>query len=142
MQPPPEATILRLDDLLKLAGVVDSGGQAKALIQGGKVVVNGEVDTRRGRKLVATDQVSVGGRVLTVDSVLKVKAAAPDKPAKRKDTPFDAPRANTSTRPAHANTRARPPRGDTSARPPRAGTNAGPPRAKDPRRKPRNVRRP
>ena len=42
---------IRLDDLLKLNGCVDTGGQAKMLIQGGGVTLNGEVCTMRGKKL-------------------------------------------------------------------------------------------
>ncbi|MFA5507432.1 MAG: RNA-binding S4 domain-containing protein [Vulcanimicrobiota bacterium] len=54
-----EAIILpiRLDQFLKLAGLVGTGGEAKALIQDGAVTVNGEVETRRGRKLQAGDVV-------------------------------------------------------------------------------------
>jgi ribosome-associated protein len=51
---------LRLDDALKLAGVAATGGEAKVLIQGGAVRVNGEVETRRKRKLVEGDVVDVG----------------------------------------------------------------------------------
>ena len=42
---------IKLDSLLKLANVVSSGGEAKVLIQGGAVSVNGETCTQRGRKL-------------------------------------------------------------------------------------------
>ncbi len=51
---------LCLDQFLKLSSLVESGGQAKVLIQGGQVQVNGQVETRRRRKLVATDVVQVG----------------------------------------------------------------------------------
>jgi ribosome-associated protein len=43
--------MIRLGQLLKLAGVVDSGGEAKSALQEGLVTVNGEVDVRRGRQL-------------------------------------------------------------------------------------------
>ena len=43
-----------------------SGGEAKVLIQAGEVLVNGEVETRRGRKLVAGDVVEVGDERLEV----------------------------------------------------------------------------
>lgn len=56
-----EADVLRLDDALKLAGVAGTGGQAKQLIQQGDVRVNGEIETRRKRKLVEGDVVEVGG---------------------------------------------------------------------------------
>ena len=48
---------IRLDALLKLAGMADTGGAATVLIQAGKVRVNGEICTQRGRKLRPGDQV-------------------------------------------------------------------------------------
>jgi len=53
-----EGTI-RLGQLLKAAGLVDSGGEAKALLVEGGVTVNGEVETRRGRQLARGDVVAV-----------------------------------------------------------------------------------
>lgn len=50
---------IRLGQLLKLAGLVDQGSDAKFLLAGGEVRVNGEVDTRRGRRLRAGDVVEV-----------------------------------------------------------------------------------
>lgn len=52
---------IKLGQALKLAGLVDSGVDAKIVIQDGKVKVNGEVDLRRGRKLVEGDEVSYHG---------------------------------------------------------------------------------
>jgi S4 domain protein YaaA len=52
---------IALGQLLKLAGCVDTGGQAKALLAEGAVRVNGEPETRRGRKLYAGDRVEVSG---------------------------------------------------------------------------------
>ena len=46
-----QAEFIRLDDLLKINGCVETGGQAKILIQGGGVLVDGEVCTMRGKKL-------------------------------------------------------------------------------------------
>ena len=46
-----EAEFIRLDDLLKINGCVETGGQAKILIQGGGVQVDGETCTMRGKKL-------------------------------------------------------------------------------------------
>ncbi len=60
-------SIIQLDNFLKLHGVVQSGGEAKHLIQGGDVKVNGEVDTRRKRKLKAGDVVEVSGQTFTVE---------------------------------------------------------------------------
>ncbi len=50
---------IRLDDLLKLAGAVRSGGQAKFLIQNGGVTVNGDVCTMRGKKIRPGDTVAI-----------------------------------------------------------------------------------
>ena len=50
---------IKLDALLKLAGVCDTGGQAKMMVQSGEVFVNGAVCTQRGKKLVAGDVVSL-----------------------------------------------------------------------------------
>lgn len=89
--------MIRLDDLLKAEGVVDSGGQAKTLVQGGNVHVNGEVDTRRGRKLFAGNRVTVAGRTIHVDAALKATRGGHGAshetggPARRARTPFDAP---------------------------------------------------
>ena len=46
-----EAEFIRLDDLLKINGCVETGGQAKILIQGGGVLLDGEVCTMRGQNL-------------------------------------------------------------------------------------------
>ena len=53
---------ITLDALLKATGMAPSGGAAKVLIAGGQVQVNGEVDTRRGRKLRAGDEVVLGSQ--------------------------------------------------------------------------------
>lgn len=50
---------IKLDALIKLAGAADSGGQAKRLVQAGRVRLNGEPVTQRGRKVRAGDQVEV-----------------------------------------------------------------------------------
>jgi ribosome-associated protein len=57
---------LRLDDALKLAGVASTGGEAKVLIQGGAVRVNGAVETRRKRRLVEGDVVEVGDETFEI----------------------------------------------------------------------------
>lgn len=51
---------IKLDALLKFASLVSSGGEAKAIIQDGQVLVNGEVCTMRGKKIREGDIVSVG----------------------------------------------------------------------------------
>lgn len=52
---------IKLDSFLKYAGLLSTGGQAKWLLQEGQVKVNGQVETRRGRKLQAGDVVQVEG---------------------------------------------------------------------------------
>jgi ribosome-associated protein len=61
-----EGKPLRLDQFLKLCGVADTGGQAKQLIQSGEVVLNGEVETRRRKKLSIDDVIEVFDSVLPV----------------------------------------------------------------------------
>ena len=58
---------IRLDALMKLSGLSDTGGQAKAEIQSGAVRVNGEVCTQRGKKLRPGDVVTRGGDTVTVE---------------------------------------------------------------------------
>ena len=57
---------LSLGQALKVANLVGSGGEAKVLIQTGEVAVNGEVETRRGRRLQGGDVVEVGNERLEV----------------------------------------------------------------------------
>ncbi|NJC73334.1 RNA-binding S4 domain-containing protein [Planosporangium thailandense] len=57
---------IRLGQFLKLAGVIDSGGETKERIAAGEVEVNGQVDTRRGRQLHRGDVVRVNGEDLRV----------------------------------------------------------------------------
>ncbi len=51
---------IRLGQFLKLADLIDSGADAKPLLAEGHVLVNGELETRRGRQLVKGDVVSLG----------------------------------------------------------------------------------
>jgi ribosome-associated protein len=53
--------VIRLGQFLKLAGLVDSGADAKPLLEEGAVTVNGEVEARRGRQLHRRDVVAVHG---------------------------------------------------------------------------------
>ncbi len=57
---------IRLDQFLKLSGIAQTGGHAKLLIQDGDVQVNGEVEYRRRRKLVAGDTILVAGKEVVV----------------------------------------------------------------------------
>ena len=56
--------VIRLGQLLKLADVADSGAEAKALLAEGAVLVNGEVEVRRGRQIRPGDVVEADGRSL------------------------------------------------------------------------------
>jgi ribosome-associated protein len=58
--------MIRLGQFLKLAGVIDSGGETKSRIAAGEVRVNGVVDTRRGRQLRRGDVVTVDGQRIRV----------------------------------------------------------------------------
>ncbi len=53
-----DTEFIKLDSFLKLMGWVGTGGEAKMLIQDGQVLVNGEVETRRGKKLYPGDVVN------------------------------------------------------------------------------------
>ena len=57
---------IKLGDLLKFAGMVETGGEAKLLIQEGHVQVNGEVCTMRGKKLRDGDTVRFGNEELQI----------------------------------------------------------------------------
>ena len=58
--------VIRLGQLLKLADLVEAGGDVKALLADGAVTVNGEVEARRGRQLVRGDTISALGVDLRV----------------------------------------------------------------------------
>ena len=60
--------MIRLGQVLKLAGVAEDGAQAREFIESGDVSVNGEVETRRGRQIHAGDIVTFGGQDLRITS--------------------------------------------------------------------------
>jgi len=60
---------IKLGQALKLAGLVSSGVEAKIAVQDGLVKVNGEVDVRRGRKLINGDIVEYDGSQFKIESV-------------------------------------------------------------------------
>lgn len=69
---PPRRTAIRTDSielgaLLKWSGVAPTGGDAKQLIQHGRVAVNGAVERRRGRRIHPGDRVEVGGEILLIE---------------------------------------------------------------------------
>lgn len=57
---------IKLQDLLKFAAAVQTGGEAKLAVQEGEVSVNGEVCTMRGKKIRPGDVVTFNGQELTV----------------------------------------------------------------------------
>ena len=57
---------IRLGQVLKAAGICESGAEAKEIIQDGQVLVNGETETRRGRKLYSGDIASCGGKEIEI----------------------------------------------------------------------------
>lgn len=62
--------MIKLDQFLKLTGIASTGGHAKLMIIDGNVQVNGTVETRRGRKLIETDTVTVTGKTFNVGDVI------------------------------------------------------------------------
>ena len=63
-----ETEFIKLQDLLKYAGLCETGGQAKYLIQDGYVKVNGEVCTMRGKKMRSGDKAELDSNVVEVIS--------------------------------------------------------------------------
>lgn len=63
---PIRGDMIRLGQLLKHAGLVGSGGDARALLEAGEVTVNGEPEARRGRQLHPGDVVATGAGVVRV----------------------------------------------------------------------------
>ena len=63
----PDEPVIQLDQFLKVMNLVATGGQAKAMIQGGFVEVNGETETRRKKKLRHGDVVSFEGQTVEVE---------------------------------------------------------------------------
>ena len=57
---------IKLDALLKYAGLCETGGEAKELVQGGAVKVNGEVCTMRGKKCRPGDTVELDGQTIEI----------------------------------------------------------------------------
>ena len=57
---------IRLGQFLKYAGAVESGGEAKAVLEAGEVRVDGEIEPRRGAQLYPGDEVSLGDRTWRV----------------------------------------------------------------------------
>ena len=58
---------IKLCQAMKLAGLVDSGAEAKEVIQGGQVKVNGQTEIQRGKKLHPGDTIEFEGKTVTVE---------------------------------------------------------------------------
>jgi ribosome-associated protein len=67
MSVPISTDFIKLDSFLKMVNLVGSGGEAKIIIGDGVVSVNGETETRRGRKLYPGDKVSLDGHEFVVE---------------------------------------------------------------------------
>jgi len=63
-----DGEFIQLDKLLKAAGLVGTGGEAKLLIQDGHVLVDGEAELRRGRKIRPGQSVELDGQRIDVTS--------------------------------------------------------------------------
>ncbi len=63
----PQQPTIKLDQFLKWQGIVQTGGEAKVIIQAGEVMVNDVEEIRRGRKLRSRDRVSVSGMTYVVE---------------------------------------------------------------------------
>jgi len=59
-------TPIELTQFIKFAGLAESGGAAKQLVAEGSVLLNGAVETRKRKQLVAGDKVTVAGRTIVV----------------------------------------------------------------------------
>jgi len=64
---PSEPESIRLDQLLKVSGLAQTGGHAKIVIQNGEVLVNGEIETRRRRKLFPGDKIEYAREVVIIE---------------------------------------------------------------------------
>ena len=60
---------IRLDNLIKFAGIAHTGGQAKFMIQNGEILVNGEVCTMRGKKMRNGDTAEYNGKLVEVSII-------------------------------------------------------------------------
>jgi ribosome-associated protein len=63
---PISTEMIRLGQLLKLAGLIDSSGEAKAFLAERPVLVNGEPEARRGRQLHPGDEIRAGDELLRI----------------------------------------------------------------------------
>ena len=62
-----DTEFIKLDQLLKLSNQVSTGGDAKVCILSEEVKVNGEIETRRGKKIRSGDKVEINGELIVVE---------------------------------------------------------------------------
>ncbi len=62
----PDQNYIKLDSFMKWQNLIETGGQAKIVIQNGEVKVNGKNEPRRGRKLIDGDKVTYNGKTIVV----------------------------------------------------------------------------
>jgi ribosome-associated protein len=72
---------ITVGQFVKAAGLASTGGEAKLLVTGGDVSVNGSVEIRRGHKLAPGDVVSLGGKAARVVSRSQPAGVSPTTPA-------------------------------------------------------------
>lgn len=82
---------VELYKVLKFEGLVGSGGEAKTAVAEGLVLLNGEVETQKRKKIVAGDTIEFGGEKLFI-VLAGSSAAAPSKPIVDKPRPVVPPR--------------------------------------------------
>jgi ribosome-associated protein len=58
---------IKLEQLLKWAGMADSGANAKAMILEGMVKLNGSAEIQRGKKIRPGDKIEIGGKIIIVE---------------------------------------------------------------------------
>jgi ribosome-associated protein len=63
---PIRGEMIRLGQLLKIAGLIDAGGEAAAYLESHRLLVNGEPEGRRGRQLHRGDEIAVGDTTLRI----------------------------------------------------------------------------
>jgi len=85
-EPSPATPLIELQTFLKLTGSVDSGGEAKAVIQGGICYLNGEPELRRAKKLFEGDEVFFDGTSMDVSKEVQ-KRGYVYRPKKKKVKP-------------------------------------------------------
>lgn len=59
---------IKLDQLLKFAGIAQTGGHAKELILSGKILYNGELCLQRGKKVRPGDEISIDGQIIRIEA--------------------------------------------------------------------------